>query len=59
MAEIGPSLARFPTVAHEIARIVYHLITKQPEYNTTVFEELLYPKRQQHVAGVRAGNGIA
>jgi transposase len=38
-ARFGPPKA-ITAVAHKLARIVYHLITRQQEYDATVFQEL-------------------
>jgi transposase len=37
-ARLGPPKA-ITAVAHKLARIVYHMITRQQEYNTTIFQE--------------------
>jgi len=37
-ARLGPPKA-ITAVAHKLARIVYHMITRQQEYDTTVFQE--------------------
>jgi transposase len=37
-ARLGPPKA-ITAVAHKLARIVYHLITRQQEYDTTIFQE--------------------
>jgi hypothetical protein len=37
-ARFGPPKA-ITAVAHKLARIIYHMITRQQEYNTTIFEE--------------------
>jgi len=37
-ARLGPPKA-ITAVAHKLARIVYHMITRQQEYDTTIFQE--------------------
>ena len=40
--------------AHKLARIVYHMVTTQQEYDATIFQELERRRRQQKSARLHA-----
>jgi hypothetical protein len=36
--------------AHKLARIIYHMVTNQQEYDSTIFQKHEQPRRQQKSA---------